>query len=365
MLLIDKYLNSDTSVYLHNNLIEKLIKLFTSNSILNYSDNEIVKIKQFDNLQHLILYGNEGCGKNYIVRKLLEELYGKEYIKLENVEYTINGYSNSKVKVEIKQSKYHIIIQPNSNGFDKYLIQEVIHDYVKQDFLNVQLSKKLFKIVVIDKIDDLSYYAQASLRRTMEKYSESCKFIFISNNLSKIIEPLRSRCLQIRVPTLSNIDLTNIILTIGKKEDIDLNILDLKKILKRSNKNIYILIWLLELKKNNVPYKNTWKNIITKILNLILDKNNNTEIGLKNFIKNFRECFYILYITNIKFDKIITELLEGLLKSIENYELKYKIIKLVSDTELRILHGTRYLIHLENFTLKLIHLLNKNNYYDK
>ena len=35
-------------------------------------------------------------------------------------------YSNSKEKVMINQSKYHIIIEPNNNGFDKYLIQKQI-----------------------------------------------------------------------------------------------------------------------------------------------------------------------------------------------------------------------------------------------
>ena len=364
MLLIDKYFNSNSSFYLHNNLIEKLKKLFSEYNVdFNYEKEKIYKTKQFDNLQHLVIYGNEGCGKKYIVRKLLEELYGKEFITLNDVEYTVNGYSNSKVKVNIKQSKYHIIIEPNSNGFDKYLIQEVIQEYVKQDFLNVHKIKKLYKIVVIDKIDDLSYYAQASLRRTMEKYSESCKFIFISNNLSKIIEPLRSRCLQVRVPKISNINSINIILSIAKQENININLIDIKKILKRSNKNIYLIIWLLELKKNNIPYKNNWHKIIKNIVNLVFDKKNKTDQGIKNCISKFREYFYILYITNIKFDIIINELLENILVLLHDNKLKYKFIKLVSNTEIRILKGTRYLIHLENFILKLVKLLNDNNYY--
>ena len=133
------------------------------------------------------------------------------------------------MKVNIKQSKFHIIIEPNSNGFDKYLIQEVIQEYVKQDFLNVHKIKKLYKIVVIDKIDDLSYYAQASLRRTMEKYSESCKFIFISKSSFKNNRAFRSRCLQVRVPKISNINSINIILSIAQQENININLTDLKK----------------------------------------------------------------------------------------------------------------------------------------
>ena len=37
----------------------------------------------------------------------------------------------SKEKVMINQSRYHIIIEPNNNGFDKYLIQEIIQEYAK------------------------------------------------------------------------------------------------------------------------------------------------------------------------------------------------------------------------------------------
>ena len=43
----------------------------------------------------------------------------KNNIKLGLVEYEINGYGNVKSRVNIKQSKYHILIEPNNNGFDK------------------------------------------------------------------------------------------------------------------------------------------------------------------------------------------------------------------------------------------------------
>ena len=71
--------------------------------------------------------------------------------------------------------------------------------------LNIFKTKRKFKIVLINCVDNLSYYAQASLRRTMEKYANTCKFIFICDQLSKIIEPLRSRCLCVRVPVPDNL----------------------------------------------------------------------------------------------------------------------------------------------------------------
>jgi hypothetical protein len=56
-----------------------------------------------------------------------------------------------------------------------------------------------FKVVVLVEVDKLSRQAQAALRRTMEKYSTSCRLILCCNNQSKVIDPVRSRCLGIRI----------------------------------------------------------------------------------------------------------------------------------------------------------------------
>jgi DNA polymerase III delta prime subunit len=46
----------------------------------------------------------------------------------------------------------------------------------------------------------LSREAQQSLRRTMEKYSGACRLVMCCSNVSKVMEPVRSRCLCVRVP---------------------------------------------------------------------------------------------------------------------------------------------------------------------
>ena len=145
------------------------------------------------------MYGPPGGGKGHLVNMLLEKIYDKSVNNIKEVEYTVVGYGNSKTKVDIKQSNYHIIVEPNNNGFDKYLIQEIVKEYARRQMLNIFRTKKKFKVVLVDTVDNLSYYAQASLRRTMEKYVNNCKFILLSHQLSNVIEPLRSRCLCIRI----------------------------------------------------------------------------------------------------------------------------------------------------------------------
>ena len=376
MFLVDKYSN-DSNYICHQSILDKIINSFdTHKEIFDNLDKILKKPKkqihgvinelengswQYSNFQHLIVHGPDGCGKEFIVTKLLEKIYGKNAVKLDDVEYTINGYSNTKTKVMIKQSKYHIVIEPNNNGFDKYLIQEIIQNYAKTEILTILKYKKLFKVVIIDKLDDLSYYAQASLRRTMEKYANTCKFIFISHQLSKIIEPLRSRCLLVRVPMPTNSQILKVLVNISNKENINLSIKDTKDILSKAEYNINIAIWLLEFYKNSIKINNDWTDIINNIIDMITDKKNYNKKKMAKLIVKIREYFYILFITNIDFPTIIRRMMIKLLEKNYPIEVKYYIIEITSVFELRISKGTRYIIHLEAYIIKLIYLLSNFN----
>lgn len=57
----------------------------------------------------------------------------------------------------------------------------------------------LWPVLVLNEVDKLSREAQHSLRRTMEKYSASCRLILCCNSSSKVTEAVRSRCLNVRV----------------------------------------------------------------------------------------------------------------------------------------------------------------------
>lgn len=62
------------------------------------------------------------------------------------------------------------------------------------------ITSQVFIVVVINEADSLSKDAQHGLRRTMEKYMSNLRIIFCCNSTSKIISPIRSRCLLVRVP---------------------------------------------------------------------------------------------------------------------------------------------------------------------
>jgi len=54
-------------------------------------------------------------------------------------------------------------------------------------------------VVIINEADSLSRDAQAALRRTMEKYMSNMRIILCANSTSRLIAPIKSRCLLMRV----------------------------------------------------------------------------------------------------------------------------------------------------------------------
>ena len=385
MFLVDKYQKDCNYITCHQDLIEKLLDTFDSHQDLYRKVITVLKEKKnkkksqkkikdtnineliteletqnwrYSNLQHLVVYGPKGCGKEYIVENFLKKIYGN--IETNDIEYTITGYSNTKEKVMIKQSKYHILIEPNNNGFDKYLIQEIIQEYAKAENLTIFKYKKLFKIVVINKIDNLSYSAQASLRRTMEKYADICKFIFICDQLSKVIEPLRSRCLLIRVPLPTKDQIVESLLQISVRENINISIDEYNKILDNCDHQVNNAIWMLESKRLGIKNENSWTDVIDQMVNLFFEIGVLNNDNLTNFLKKIREYFYILFITNLDIKKILNSFMTEFVKKVDNLDLKFEVINIVSEYEVRICEGTRYIVHIEAMMIKLLRLLYSN-----
>ena len=126
MFLVDKYYNDPNYLPNYNCIIDDIINSFDNymhiynnvTSIIKLPTNEFKNIiesleyetHRYINFQHLIIYGPLGSCKEYLINKLLEKIYGKSDIELKDIEYSISGYSNTKTKILIKQSKYNIII---------------------------------------------------------------------------------------------------------------------------------------------------------------------------------------------------------------------------------------------------------------
>ncbi len=80
-----------------------------------------------------------------------------------------------------------------------------------------------FKIIFLDESDSLTRDAQNALRRTMERYSKTCRFVLSCNYSSKIIEPIQSRCALFRFRPLTDDDIENRLKHVAKEEGISLD----------------------------------------------------------------------------------------------------------------------------------------------
>ena len=324
---------SPSKCYFHKDILEKL-KI----------------ISQDDGMPHIIFYGNPGTGKKTLINLFLEMIFDSSIYNLDDSKYTVISSGNIENEVIVKQSDHHIIIQPNNNNFDRYLIQDIVKEYARRYPLCIFEKSRNFKAVQIDKLDELSYYAQTSLRRTIEKCSKTCRFIMWCYSLSKVIEPLRSRCLCIHVPTQPTDELVKWTFNIASLESIPIDFKILTNIVKTSNGNLKNILWKLDMYKYCGTITNCYQYALNSLINEIMGTHS---------IEIIRDYVYKMMITNISSNIIIKDILNIILTRINDYptDIIFKIIEAASTFEYRLSKGRRDIIHIETFLETVINTL--------
>lgn len=360
--LVDKYIPSNVDdiidpVYNHyentNGIVDNDWKTHSPSKC--YFHKEILEklktISSDDCLPHIIFYGNPGSGKKTLINLFLEQIFDKSVYNLDDSKYNVVSSGNIENEVIVKQSDYHIVIEPGNNNFDRYLIQDIVKEYARRYPLCIFESSREFKMVQINHLDNLSYYAQTSLRRTVEKYSKTCRFIMWCYSLSKVIEPLRSRCLCIHVPTQTDEELIKWTFNIASLEKIKLNFNTLINIIETSNGNLKDILWKLDMYKYCGRITNCYQIALNDLIDEILTTHN---------ILTIRDYIYKMMITGITSGMIIKDVLDIILVKISNYP-KDKILKIInfaSMYEYRLSKARRDIIHIESFIENIIATLN-------
>jgi replication factor C small subunit len=158
---------------------------------------EIVeRLKSFvksQNVPHCIFAGPPGTGKTTAALCLARDLYGDAY-------------------------REHIM---ELNASDERGIN-VVRETVKTFARARSIGEIPFKIMILDESDNMTSDAQQALRRTMERYTETCRFIMCANYSGKIIEPIQSRCAPFRFTFLPREEHDKYLRHIAENENVKL-----------------------------------------------------------------------------------------------------------------------------------------------
>ncbi|CAG8451051.1 5839_t:CDS:2 [Cetraspora pellucida] len=160
------------------------------------------KTIESQNLPHMLFYGPPGTGKTSTILALSRELYGPKLMKSRVLEL---------------------------NASDERGIQ-VVREKVK-NFARTAVSNRTkeagdypcppYKIVILDEADLMTQDAQSALRRVIETYSKVTRFCLICNYVSRIIEPLASRCAKFRFKPLDISNTISRLKMICEQEDVN------------------------------------------------------------------------------------------------------------------------------------------------
>ena len=148
-------------------------------------------LKNQEEMPHLLFSGSAGVGKTTMAICISQEILGDKW-----KDYTL----------ELNAS--------DERGIG--MVRERVKRFSRFAGLDTEIP---FKIIILDEADEMTSDAQTALRRIIEDTAKFCRFILIANNISKIINPIQSRCAVFKFSQIDEKEITTQLKVILKKEN--------------------------------------------------------------------------------------------------------------------------------------------------
>ncbi len=271
------------------------------------------------NMPHLLFAGPAGVGKSTSAIVIAKELFGVSW-----------------------RDNFLELNASDERGID--IVRVKVKDFARTRAIgNVP-----FKIIFLDECDALTREAQQALRRTMENYTKTARFILSCNYSSKIIDPIQSRCVVFKFKPLPKQEIFKIISKIAEAENISVSD-DAKEALYSISKGDCRKLENL-LQSSAAISKEISPSIIYEIASQALpDKIQEIlNLAIKNkFLESRKKLLSLMLENGLSGLDIVKQVQANIWDlDIENIK-KLEMIKLCGETEFRLVEGSDEFIQIE------------------
>ncbi|MEX0920667.1 MAG: replication factor C small subunit [Candidatus Pacearchaeota archaeon] len=292
-------------------------------------DEIIKKVKSLTNslnIPHLLFAGPAGTGKSTLALIVVKELFGQNW----------------------KDNYLEL------NASDERGIQ-IVRDKVKNFARTKSLGDVPFKIIFLDEADALTPEAQQALRRTMENYSATCRFILSCNYSSKIIDPIQSRCAIFRFKLLENKDIEKIIKKIEENEKLEINDEAIELLYEGSEGDCRRVINILQSTASISP--NISPELVSTVISSAKPKDIRTVLDYAlsgDFQKSREKLLDVMLREGISGQDVVKAIQKEIWELPVEPEIKVKLTEKTGESEFRIVEGSDPFIQLQSLLASFV-----------